>query len=131
MNILKRGGNVKCGKFIMTNPRGESEGVWQVNTVDWSFEVEVGLTDIPMTIICFSEGYENNCVVEFYADSNKNRYVLNNGAQTNGSLEIVGLSENSTYVYVKNGNILLHVNQWAHIALGEWYWIASYDSDFE
>lgn len=134
MNILKRGGNVKCGKFVMTNPSGASEGVWQVNTADLAFEVEVGLTDITMMIICFSTGDRSTAVNEFYADSRKNRYVSkmnDTSTQMNGVIESVGLSENSTYVYMKNGNILLHTKQWVPIILGEWYWVALYDSDFE
>ena len=132
--MLKRGGNVKCGKFVMTNPSGVSEGKWQVNTTDWAFEIEAGLTDIPMAVICFSKDETYASANEFYADSNKNRYVSktnDTSTQMNGIIESVGLSENSTYVYMKNGNILLHTKQWASITLGEWYWVALYDSDFE
>lgn len=123
---------MKCGKFVMTNPSGVSEGSWQVNTDDWVFEVEAGLTGIPMAVICFSEGDKTNHVNEFYSDSSKNRYIARSSdTSVSGVIEIAGLSENSAYVYMKNGNILLHTKQWASIILGEWYWVALYDSDFE
>lgn len=134
MDLIFGGGEdmVKYGYFeVETEKTSET---WQVNTDDYTIEVQTGLNATPKKIVCvYIDDKENmstlNAASIFVG-------IINGNAAASVTTNSFALSESTSFVspdatYLRfdelTKKIYMHVPIWRNIKCGKWMWIAIYD----
>lgn len=123
---------VKYGYFEV-EPEKASE-TWQVNTDDYTIEVQTGLNATPKKIVCVyiddKERLTVNGVAIFSGNTSGNGYSITANTSSHGRAESVSfLSPDALYTRYdeSTATLYLHILQWQLIKCGKWMWIAIYD----
>lgn len=134
MDLICRGDSmIKYGYFDV-KPEIEAES-WQINTDDFTIEVQTTLDAVPKKLICVyvddKEKIINANASMFIGSSSGNGASgtgNNNGAQT-VSESTSFISPDATYLRFDESTkkIYMHLPIWRNIKCGKWMWIAIYN----
>lgn len=134
MDLMPRGDSVIKYGYFEVKPEIEAE-VWQVNTDDFTIEVQTTLDDTPKKLVCIyiddKEKIINVGSSMFIGrlSGNGTSGTGNNIASQVISESISFISPDATYLRFDESTkkIYMHLAIWRNIKCGRWMWIAIYD----
>lgn len=134
MDLICGGDDVIKYGYFDVKPEIEAES-WQVNTDDFTIEVQTTLDATPKKLLCVyidnKEDITSQAVSIFMGISSGNAYsgTTNNTGVIIRSESVPFTSVDATYLRYDemSKKTYLHINRWTRIKCGKWMWIAIYD----
>lgn len=134
MDLISRGNGVIKYGYFEVKPEIEEES-WQVNTDDFTVEVQTTLAATPKKLVCVyidnKEQIKNANVSMFIGrlSGNGASGTGNNSGNQVMSESTSFISPDATYLRFDEPTkkIYMHLPIWRNIKCGKWMWIAIYD----